>query len=219
MNQKKRDLMRNTVLLFICLTSACLAGGENSSQPETTRAGWESMFNGKTLEGWEITPFGGEGPVTVKDGAIQLSYGVMLTGITWKGDFPKVDYEIELEASRVQGSDFFLGLTFPVKESFCSLILGGWGGAVVGLSSIDGFDASENETTLIRGFKRGQWYKVLLRVTGTIIQVSIDGEQIITVDTTGKEISTRPEVLLSRPVGIASFQTWSAIRNIWYREL
>ena len=38
-------------------------------------------------------------------------------------------------------------------------------GGVVGLSSIGGFDASENETTQFVEFKNGQWYKIRLRVT------------------------------------------------------
>ena len=66
-----------------------------------------------------------------------------------KETFPKVDYEVNLDAKRVAGNDFFCGITFPVGKRFCSLIVGGWGGATVGLSSIDGKDAAENETTLI----------------------------------------------------------------------
>ena len=65
---------------------------------------------------------------------------------------------------RVEGSDFFVGLTFPVRDSHASLIVGGWAGSVVGISSIDGRDASENETTEVMKFKNGQWYKFRLRV-------------------------------------------------------
>jgi hypothetical protein len=49
-----------------------------------------------------------------------------------------MNYEIKLEAKKVTGNDFFCGMTFPVGDSFCSFIVGGWGGPVVGLSSIDG---------------------------------------------------------------------------------
>ena len=45
-------------------------------------------------------------------------------------------------------------------NSFCSFVVGGWGGGVVGLSSVDGSDASENETSRSKEFKRGQWYRV-----------------------------------------------------------
>ena len=40
-----------------------------------------------------------------------------------RGPLPKVDYEIELDAMKVNGSDFFVGLTFPYKESHASIIL------------------------------------------------------------------------------------------------
>ena len=52
-----------------------------------------------------------------------------------------MDYEVTLEGKRVAGDDFFCTTTFPVGESFCSFVVGGWHGTVVGLSSIDGMDA------------------------------------------------------------------------------
>ena len=93
-------------------------------------------------------------------GRIVLGLGSDLTGITWKGPMPRVDYEVRLEARREEGGDFFCGLTFPVNASYCSLILGGWGGTVVGLSSIDGLDASENETSRLMNFELNKWYGV-----------------------------------------------------------
>ena len=123
---------------------------------------WKSLFDGRTLKGWKATKFGGEGEVDVKDGQIVMHAGSPMTGITWVEDVPKIDYEITLEAMRVNGSDFFCGLTFPVGESPCSFIVGGWGGGVVGLSSIDGSDASENETTKYQEFTSGRWYPVRL---------------------------------------------------------
>ena len=81
------------------------------------------------------------------------------------GALPTTSYEVALQAMRVEGSDFFAGITFPVGGSFCSLILGGWGGSVVGLSSINGLDASENETSQSRQSESGRWYYVRIRVT------------------------------------------------------
>jgi hypothetical protein len=40
----------------------------------------------------------------------------------------------------------------------CTLICGGWGGTLVGLSSIDDLDASENPTATIKEFKEKTWY-------------------------------------------------------------
>ena len=48
-----------------------------------------------------------------------------MTGVTWTRDFPKSNYEIRLEAMRVEGSDFFCGLTFPYQKAHATLVLGG----------------------------------------------------------------------------------------------
>src|ERR1035437_4368171 len=126
--------------------------------------GWTALFDGESLKGWRETPFSGRGEVQVKSGMIVIGKG-HLTGITWTGEFPRSDYEIRFEAARLEGSDFFAGITFPVKDSFCSLISGGWGGSVVGLSSLDDEDASENDTSTVRDFEKGRWYTFRLSVT------------------------------------------------------
>ncbi len=184
-----------------------------------TQQKWVPLFDGKTLGGWEKTKFGGEGDVGVEKGVIELDMGYPLSGITYKKKFPKTNYELYLEARKVEGEDFFLGLTFPVAESHCSLILGGWGGAVVGLSSINGSDASGNETTRYKLFKNHHWYKVRLKVTKTHITMWMDGKQMIHQDLRDREISTRVEVDLSKPLGIATFETQASYRNLRYREL
>src|SRR5688572_1884106 len=97
---------------------------------------WKELFDGKTLAGWKQSGYGGE-EATVEDGAISIPLAERLAGITYDGgDLPKTNYEVELEARRVDGNDFFVGLTFPVGDSHASLILGGWGGSVCGLSSL-----------------------------------------------------------------------------------
>ena len=136
------------------------------------------------------------------------------TGITWKGDFPDTDYEVTLEAKKVDGNDFFCGMTFPAREYPCTLIIGGWGGTVVGLSSINGLDASENETTINRSFEKDRWYRISLRVTVSKIEARIDDEIVIDFTTDGNILSIRPEVELSKPFGIASWRTTAALRNI-----
>lgn len=180
---------------------------------------WTSMFDGQSLGKWKSTEFGGEGEVKVKDGAIVMSMGNAMTGITWTGDYPVVDYEISLEAQRVTGSDFFCGLTVPVKQSHVTLILGGWGGSLVGISSIGGYDASENETTTSRTFENGRWYRVRMRVKDKKLEAWLDDEQIVDVDTEGKKLGVRFEVEPSRPLGVATYSTTGAIRNVRIRRL
>jgi hypothetical protein len=56
------------------------------ADPDTS--GWRPLFNGQTLDGWEITNFGPQGPVLVRDSSIILNYGDGCTGVTWKREFP-----------------------------------------------------------------------------------------------------------------------------------
>ncbi len=177
------------------------------------------MFDGVSLRGWKETPFSGRGKVRVEDGAIVLGAGV-LTGITWAGAFPKANYEVRLEAMRASGYDFFAGITFPIHDAHCSWINGGWGGTVVGLSSLDSMDASENETSLRREFESGRWYALRLRVTDDRISAWIDDEQVIDAYIANREIDLRPgEIELSKPFGIASYSTSARLRRIEYRIL
>ena len=180
---------------------------------------WRSLFDGASLGQWKPTAFGGEGEVHVEAGAIVLERGNDLTGITWTGELPRLAYEIELQAKRVSGNDFFCGLTFPVGDAFCSFIVGGWAGAVTGFSSLDGQDASENETTRIRNYEQNRWYTVRVRVTEDRLQAFVDEESFADVKTTGRRISIRPEVQDSRPLGIASWRTKAALRAIRLRKL
>ncbi len=180
---------------------------------------WCSLFDGRTLNGWTPTQFGGEGTVEVKNGELRLGVGNDLTGVTIDRPIPRSNYEVTLEANRVDGTDFFCGLTFPVKKDPCSLIIGGWGGGVCGLSSIDGMDAHENATTKYRTFENGRWYSIRLRVTDAKIEAWLDKEQIVKQDLAGHEISIRSEVEASKPFGLASYQTLAAVRNIRIRSL
>ena len=176
-----------------------------------------SLFDGKTLDHWEVSDFIRHGDVYVKDGAIYIEKsktGGYMTGITWTGPLIKMNYEITLEAMRVEGTDFFCGLTFPVGDRPCSLILGGWGGMLCGLSSLDYMDASENETTTFVDFKKNQWYHVRLRITENKILAWLDDEILVNVDTMDKNIDIRIEVMPSLPLGISTYLTTGAIRNI-----
>ncbi len=179
------------------------------------------MFDGKTLTGWKSTNFGGEGDVSIDDGAIVMDFGSDMTGVTWQKEeaIPKSNYEVTFKASRIDGGDFFCGLTFPVKKEHCSLILGGWGGGVCGLSSLDGLDASENTTTSYREFKPGQWYDIKLQVLDKRIRVWLDGKEIIDQDISDKKISVRGEVELSKPFGFSTWRTRGAVKSIELKTL
>jgi len=180
-------------------------------------ADWRPLFDGQGLGQWKPTPFGGEGEVTADGGVLRIAMGADLSGVTWKGEFPRQNFELAVEARRVEGSDFFCGLTFPVADSHCSLILGGWGGGVVGLSCIDGEDAANNATTKVMSFTEGRWYEVRVRVTADRIVCLLDDEPIVDQPLAGHEISVREEVVPSQPLGIATYATTAELRNIRWR--
>jgi hypothetical protein len=175
--------------------------------------GTHALFDGKTLQGWGITDFSGAGKVTASNGQINLGDGYM-TGVHWTGAVPKMNYEVSLEAKRVSGSDFFCGLTFPIGEEFASFIVGGWGGGTVGISSVDSEDASQNETSSQMNFTNDKWYRIRVRVTPTHLQAWIDDEQVVKLETKERRFSIRLEVEASKPLGVATWNTAAALRNI-----
>jgi hypothetical protein len=243
------QIARGILMPFLCLLLILLAACSTSHQaaapqaastaPKTTTAAstnssaapisaaapiapasadTKPLFDGKTLTGWEITDFAGHGEVKVTDRKLLLGMGVM-TGVTYTNPFPKMNYEIELDAMRVDGDDFFCGLTFPVGEKPCSFIVGGWGGGVVGLSSIDGEDAAHNETAKYMQFDKNRWYHIRLRVTPSQIDAWIDKEKMVEFTTTDRSLSIRIEMESCTPLGIATWSTAGAISNIRFRNL
>src|SRR5579885_2307052 len=194
--------MRSALALLASLSVLALplAGGEPGAAKD--KAGWKALFDKKSLDGWKAADYYGAGKVHVKDEAILMEKGTKMTGVVYARDhFPKTDYEVTLEGKKVAGDDFFCTTTFPVGDSFCSLVTGGWGGSVVGLSSINGADASENETRKEVTFKDGQWYRVRIRVSPKRIEAWIDRDKVVDLDTTDLTIGIRVECRPCRPFG------------------
>ncbi|MBN1482138.1 DUF1080 domain-containing protein [candidate division KSB1 bacterium] len=202
-------------MLKLLLAALCflLTNGDASDEKKEKTI---SLYNGYDLTNWVVTDFGTQGSVKVENGTLILNMGEGATGITWNGDFefPKMNYEVSLDAMRVDGNDFFCGMTFPVNNDYLTLIVGGWSGTVVGLSSLDGFDASENETGLSMSFQKKRWYDIRLRVAADSVKVWIDNKKVIDCYTADRDLSIRSEVLLSRPFGLASWYTKAALKDI-----
>jgi hypothetical protein len=210
------------IIMSLLLLTSC-SGGQKEVKVTRTVPHPETdstyIFNGRDLEGWEITNFGPQGPVYVSGNEIILGMGDGCTGVTYIDDFPTRNYRVTLDAKRVTGNDFFCGMTFPAGKDPCTLIVGGWGGSLVGLSSIDGHDASENETTARMNFETGRWYNITLEVREETIKAFIDDSLMVDFTIGGKKLSIRPEVGLSKPFGIASWSTTAALRNIRLVEI
>ena len=211
--------IRARLLSTLAMLLAGVAGGLASQQTPPAPVD-EPLFDGKTLGQWQPSRFFGQGAITVEEGAIVLGAGKDLTGITWAGSpLPTTNYELTLQARRVEGRDFFAGITFPVGDSFCSLILGGWGGSIVGLSSVNGMDASENSSSQSIDFEQNRWYLVRIRVTPKEIEAWLDDKQVVDQALAGNTVGVRIEVEASQPLGIASWRTRSALRDLRLRRL
>ena len=163
-NQRNRAAQQYENLKFFIQDTDALA---QLPQPTTQPSPWAALFNGTDLTGWKETDYAGRGNVKVENGELHIENGLVITGVTFANSavLPKTNYEISYQAKRVNGSDFFALLTFPVGDKHASFVTGGWGGAVTGISSINSMDASENDTTVYLKYNQDQWYTFRLRVT------------------------------------------------------
>jgi len=181
---------------------------------------WVDLFDGKTMKGWKNSGFDKEAKPKVADEVLTIPMGAPLCGITTtRKDLPKMSYEIELEAEKVDGDDFFCALTFPVGKSHASLVLGGWGGSVCGISCIDYMDAANNETTSVVEFKENEWYHVKVRVLPDRLQAWLDSEELVNVSTKDRKVGIRIDIEESLPFGVATFQTMANYKYIRVRKL
>ncbi len=188
---------------------------------------WTLLFDGKSLAGWQIIEgkndkeieYEGHGKVEVRDGCLVIGTGQPATGVRAKHKLPRSNYEVALEAKRVKGTDFFCGMSFPVGDGALTLILGGWGGWVVGLSNIDGERAIDNETCQSVEFKNGRWYAVRVRVTDAKVEVWLDKEKIIDLERADHKFEVTWEMAPCLPFGFATWDTTGALRRIRYRPL
>jgi len=209
----------------LVLATAALSQEKAAPRPPTPlldadSTEWQDLFDGRTLEGWKQIDYFQPGKVEVKDGTLVIGQGMPFTGIAWTSNVFRINFEIELEAKRSAGHDFFCGLTVPFKDSHCSLIVGGWGGGMFGISSIDGFDASENQTGSFLELKDNKWYRIRLRVSSRKLEAWLDGEKLIDQDVHGCVVSLRPgDIERCVPLGLATWETEGTVCNIRIRKL
>lgn len=212
-----------TVFLTVCfalgLGHSCGRPDESAIRdlPSDTTDTWMELFDGKTLNGWKQDEFNRPSTIQVKDRSLIFGEGYPFTALSWRGKFPAENYEVEVTAMRRSGRDIFCGLLFPVGTTYVSMVLGGWGNSVVGLSSIDYLDASSNETTLLMSFTDNRWYHVRLQVTTEMIQAWIDDKQVINLMLRDRTISPYPGLELLAPFGVFTWMTGAAMRDLRIR--
>lgn len=187
------------------------------------RAEWKLLAD-EFSHAWNAAGISGEGTVTIREAEITLSAGQPMTGAcfhSWKNaGLPATRYSIEYEAMRVEGNDFFGTVTFPVAESHVSFIVGGWGGTLVGISSIDDLDASENTTRGNAYFENNRWHKVRIEVRDEDLLAWINGKLFVNTSIKGRRLGLRTgDIEKCAPFGFASYATQSRIRHVLIRRL
>ena len=87
------------------------------------------------------------------------------------------------------------------------------------MSSINGEDASQNETTSYMNFVSKKWFHIRVRVEPGKIQAWIDEDRVVNLDTADKNLTIRLEVEPSLPLGLSTWNTAAAWKNIQIKKL
>ncbi len=152
--------------LLLCL--AALAATAACAEPQ-------ALFNGRDLSGWKNAYPGDGGAVkALSNGVVECGIGNPLSGIVYTNAPLTMNYELSLEGMRVEGSDFFIALTIPVVTNYCTVVIGGWGGTLCGVSCVDWLDASENQWSESKELLNDRWYRLRVRVTPGVLQVFLN---------------------------------------------
>lgn len=175
---------------------------------------------------WEGAAIPGQGEIAADGGWLEIGTGKPMSGArftAWEAPrFPSVDYAIEYEAKRVEGRDIFGMVTFPVREgaTHATFVLGGWGGTVTGISSIDFSDANENQTRGEHPFEDDRWYQVRIEVRTGDLRAWIDGKIVVNVSIKGRQVGLRQGYSdHCLPFGFATYGSAAVIRTVTMTRL
>lgn len=174
------------------------------------------LFNGKDLSGWKnaFSASGGGAVRALSNGVVECGMGDPLSGLVYTNKPPTMNYELSLEGMRVEGSDFFIALTIPVVTNYCTVVIGGWGGSLCGISSVDYLDASENQWSEGRNLANDRWYRLRVRVTPGVLQVFLNDDLYAARVEYGESsrLSLRfGDIDKTKPLGLATYCT----RALW----
>lgn len=199
--------------------NSCKPAVQPSSGKDEKPVSW-ALLEGDAAKLWQPAGIPDEVPMSLKDEVLTLPAGQPMTGAKWTGwteQLPGIGYAIEYEAMRVEGEDIFGMVTFPVgsHQSHATFVLGGWGGTVTGISSIDFKDANENQTRAEQRFENGRWYKVRIEVRPEDLRAWVEGRLVVNATIKGKKVGLRPGFIdHCLPFGFASYGTTGKIRRV-----
>ncbi len=182
---------------------------------------WQDLFDGKTLDGWQAA--GDEatrGEVRLESGQIILNPGSPKTTVAWTSEFPARDYEVEVEAMRVEGRDAFCTIGLPLGEEQAQVAVG-WGpigrdSFMISVNAKDGSASADAVTEKRMQLKSGQWYRINVKVDDERVVVLVDGEPVLDVP---RSDDTFPKRQDGNRFNITSYDTKAAIRKVRLRSL
>jgi hypothetical protein len=213
----RRRAVRPCLLALACCFGIAGCGGGDSATAPQPRS-WD-LLSPAHLPFWSAAEIERTGEVTIAESMLRLRAGAPMTAVRYtawqQSGLPTSGYEVTFEARRLDGSDFFAALTFPVGQSFLTFVNGGWGGATTGLSNIDDSSAINNVTGSAQRYETGVWYAFRLQVTEDAVKVWMDERLIINLARAGRRLDLRMgEIESCVPFGFASFDTVGEIRRV-----
>jgi hypothetical protein len=180
-----------------------------------------SLLDDALHSSWQKAGIPEEGSMQLTGQVLTLPAGLPMTGCrfpAWQSlGLPETDYAIEYEAMRAEGEDIFGMCTFPVSShsSHATFVIGGWGGGLTGISSIDFKDASENSTRAEQKFANGVWHHVRIEVRPEDIRAWVNRRPVVNVSIKGRQVGLRPGYIdHCLPFGFATWNTQGRIRGV-----
>jgi len=173
---------------------------------------WQKLFDRKSLGDWEVAA-GSQGRVRVEKGCLVLHRARRrTTQVIWTGEFPKMDYEVAIEAARGGGNNDICRMTFPMGDRHSIL---GVHVRAVALLNVAGRHVYENPTRRPMNFPVARWFRLRLRVTQAGVKAWIEGREVISQPSAGYAYA-RPGY---QPLSLATWDTMGVFRSILMRRL
>jgi hypothetical protein len=173
-----KPILTLSLLALVLGARLCAAAGNNTLSAAERSAGWQLLFDGKSLDGWKASE--NQGTFSVQDGELVV-FGkrshLFYTGAVNGANFRNFELSLDIKTFPKANSGVYIHTAF--QET-------GW--------PDKGYEVQVNNThkdvkkgaglyaikdNLEAPAKDGEWYTMVVRVEGKRIQTFVNGKQII----------------------------------------